>query len=178
MAKKIEHIYRVEERDGVKVVSYTVAGTAAMLRKALKAAFPGVKFSVRSQTYSGGASIDVEYTDGPALSDVEALCDTYRKVDFDGMTDSTSYRAPTLIALDGEDMPVLARWGSHYVMAQQSFSPARMAALIERIEATGVYSNTWTPGLLEVDIEDEHLVGGNVYALARQLHGVLAAAGA
>ena len=38
---------------------FTCAETAKLIRQSLKEAFPGVKFSVRSSTYSGGASIDV-----------------------------------------------------------------------------------------------------------------------
>jgi hypothetical protein len=41
------------------------AETAKLVRKVLKTAFQGVKFSVRSDTYSGGASIDIRWTDGP-----------------------------------------------------------------------------------------------------------------
>lgn len=39
----------------------SVADMAKELRKALKAAFPGQKFSVTSKSYSGGASIHVGY---------------------------------------------------------------------------------------------------------------------
>lgn len=44
----------------------SAAETAALLRKALAKSFPGQKFYVRSQTYAGGASIDVYY-DGATL---------------------------------------------------------------------------------------------------------------
>lgn len=39
------------------------ADTAKLIRQAIKEAFPGVKFSVRSSVYSGGASITVEWLD-------------------------------------------------------------------------------------------------------------------
>ena len=45
--------------------------TAKLIRKALKAKFPGVKFSVRSRKYAGGSSIDVVWTDGPAAKAVD-----------------------------------------------------------------------------------------------------------
>ena len=44
----------------------TAAETAKLIRKALKASFPGVKFSVRSKSYSMGASVNVSYIDGPS----------------------------------------------------------------------------------------------------------------
>ena len=37
----------------------SVAETAKVIRATLKPRFPGVRFSVRSKSYSGGASIDI-----------------------------------------------------------------------------------------------------------------------
>jgi len=61
--------------------------TAKKIRKALKAAFPGQKFSVRSKTYSMGSHVAVDYVDGPALADVKAVCKQYESAEFDGMID-------------------------------------------------------------------------------------------
>ena len=69
----------------------TCAETAKLIRKDLKANFPGVKFSVRSDTYSMGASIRVKYTDGPARADVEAVTGKYESAGFDGMVDYKFY---------------------------------------------------------------------------------------
>lgn len=41
----------------------TVAEVAKLVRRSLNEAFPGVKFSVRSKSYSGGASIRVKWTE-------------------------------------------------------------------------------------------------------------------
>jgi hypothetical protein len=65
----------------------SVADTAKLIRKDLAQAFPGVKFSVRSKSYSGGASIDVHYTDGPTYAAVERIAKRYEGATFDGMTD-------------------------------------------------------------------------------------------
>ena len=46
------------------------AETAKLVRAALKKAFPGVKFSVKSSVYSMGASIRVGWTDGPVTKAV------------------------------------------------------------------------------------------------------------
>jgi len=69
------------------------AETAALVRTALKRAFPGVRFGIRSKTYSGGASITVRWTDGPRRAAVEAIAERYAGGSFDGMTDSMSYHA-------------------------------------------------------------------------------------
>ena len=63
------------------------AETAKLVRQALKRAFPDAKFSVRSDTYSGGASIDVRWTDGPRAKAVEPIAKQYQGGGFDGMID-------------------------------------------------------------------------------------------
>lgn len=63
------------------------AQTAKLIRAALKRAFPGVRFSIRSNTYSGGASVKVKWTDGPLQRDVEAVAKRFQGGDFDGMID-------------------------------------------------------------------------------------------
>jgi hypothetical protein len=65
--------------------------TAKLIRAALKKAFastyPGVKFSVRSDKYAGGASVNVTWTDGPQIDAVDAVVKPYSGAGFDGMTD-------------------------------------------------------------------------------------------
>ncbi len=63
------------------------AETAKLVRKILKTAFPGTKFSVRSDTYSGGASVDIRWTDGPNREAVESVVKHYEGATFDGMQD-------------------------------------------------------------------------------------------
>lgn len=63
------------------------AATAKYIRKALKVAFPKTKFSVKSDTYAGGASIYIAWTDGPCRDGVESIAGDYQGGDFDGMAD-------------------------------------------------------------------------------------------
>jgi len=74
-----------------ETVYVSVAETAKLVRAALKAAFPGITFSVRSKSYSMGASISVRWTDGPTEKDVERITGEYRGATFDGMIDLKSY---------------------------------------------------------------------------------------
>lgn len=80
-----------EKMDGTPVVYLTCAETAKLVRGALKVAFPGEKFSVRSDTYAGGASIRVGWTDGPTEHEVRKVTDLYAGADFDGMVDLKVY---------------------------------------------------------------------------------------
>ena len=71
---------------------------AALIRADIKAAFPGVKFSVTTSRYSGGSSVRIGWTDGPLTSAVDAAIARYDCQGFDGMTDSTTNRGPTRLA--------------------------------------------------------------------------------
>ncbi|MDQ0376582.1 LPD29 domain-containing protein [Amycolatopsis thermophila] len=63
------------------------AEAAKLIRKHLKATFPGVKFSVRTSRYSGGASVDITWTDGPTEDQVQQITGAFAGERFDGRTD-------------------------------------------------------------------------------------------
>jgi hypothetical protein len=68
----------------------TVAQTARLIRKDLKAQYPHIKFSVRSENYSGGDSVNVKYNmtiDAPSEDEVESLLSQYKAGSFNGMID-------------------------------------------------------------------------------------------
>lgn len=66
--------------------------TAKMIRKSLKEAFPGVKFSVVSSKYSGGSSINIRWTDGPTTEQVDEITSRFEGAYFDGSIDYKGYR--------------------------------------------------------------------------------------
>jgi hypothetical protein len=97
--------------------SLTVAETAKLMRKSLKEAFPGTKFSVRSSSYAGGASIDVYWTDGPTDAAVARLAKGFEGASFDGMIDLKSYH-DTLVA-DADGGVELVSHGADYVFTHR-----------------------------------------------------------
>lgn len=107
------------------------AETAKLVRKALKADFPGVKFSVRSSTYAGGASIHVGWTDGPSEREVDATLGLYQGSTFDGMTDMKSYHDSFLMGEDG--LPELVHFGADFVTPSRSISEEKKAEYMEEI---------------------------------------------
>lgn len=64
---------------------------AKNIRAELKADYPGVKFSVRSDRFSMGNAIRVGWTDGPNTAQVEAITDKYKAGSFNGMEDIYEY---------------------------------------------------------------------------------------
>lgn len=67
--------------------SLSAAETAVCVRAVIARAFPGVKFSVTSDNYSMGCSVDVHWTDGPRQSDVDKILSNFSFAGFDGMID-------------------------------------------------------------------------------------------
>lgn len=74
------------------LVSYGLTETASIVRWALGESFPGVKFSVRSESYSMGCTIRVSWVDGPTGSQVNPILDRFSSSDFDSMQDMKTYR--------------------------------------------------------------------------------------
>jgi hypothetical protein len=74
-----------------------------MIRTDLKHSFPGIKFSVRSSSYSGGGSIDVRWTDGPTRDRVRGIIGRYQDRGFDGSID-LEYHIEHFLLPDGTIM--------------------------------------------------------------------------
>lgn len=72
-----------------------IVETAKIIRAELAEAFPGVKFSVRSKSYSMGCSISVRWTNGPSVKAVEAITDCRYGHGFDAMTDCSTHHDET-----------------------------------------------------------------------------------
>lgn len=102
--------------------SLSAAETAKLIRKALRADFPGIKFSVRSSTYAGGASIDVSWTDGPREEQVDGTLGLYAGASFDGMIDLKSYHDTLLMTENG---PELVHFGADFVLSSRKVSDVR-----------------------------------------------------
>ena len=83
-------------------VEYTVKETAAAIRKALRAQFPGVQFSVRMSRGTAYGWLDVSYQDGPVSRDVDEITRAFQDQKFDGMDDSYHSVAPSTVLQDGE----------------------------------------------------------------------------
>lgn len=106
----------------------TCAETAKLLRAALAESFPGVKFSVKSRTYSGGASIDIGWTDGPNADDVKTVSAAFEGAYFDGMID---YKGDKYHTLDGQEVS----FGADYIFLRHELTDAEVARGISEVAA-------------------------------------------
>lgn len=98
-------------------VYITQAGTAEMIRQDIARMFPGRKYWVRSESYSGGDSIRVYLWNYPAddFKEVEKLEYRYKDGYFNGMDDSYSYQKKEEI-FDTAGGPV--DYGAKYIFVE------------------------------------------------------------
>ena len=97
----------------------SVTDTAKLVREALKHAFPTQTFSVRSKSYSGGASITAYWTDGPRTKRVDAVIKAFEGCTFDGMIDLKSYHDSILVGPNG---PRKVHFGANFVFSARDIS--------------------------------------------------------
>lgn len=102
------------------------ADTAKLVRTALKDAFPKTKFSVKSKTYSGGASITISWIDGPTSREVEAVAKQFQGATFDGMIDLKSHHTSNL---NGEAV----RFGADFIFTSRDFSVAFLQRRADKV---------------------------------------------
>ena len=103
--------------------SYTVARTAQLIREALKIAFPGVKFSVISDSFANGTSVDIRYTDGPSRKQVEQVYAPFISGRYNSAADRyEQHREPTTIDSTGKLFRL--SYGAKYIGEHRSYSPA------------------------------------------------------
>ena len=142
-----------------KVHYFSVTDTAKLIRKALKAEFPRVKFSVRSDSYAGGASVRISWTDGPTVDRVDAIVKPFESKSFDGMIDMAISKRHWLLP-DGSvvlaetpgtegskgvipahkrglphDDAQLVHFGADYVFTERRYSRAFMETAARKVAA-------------------------------------------
>jgi len=61
------------------------------IRTELSKVYPGLKFSITSESYSGGDHIDIRWEDGATDKEVNEIVKKYQEGHFDGMTDCYNY---------------------------------------------------------------------------------------
>jgi hypothetical protein len=97
----------------------TAANASAAIKAELKEVFPDIKFSVRSDNFSMGNSVDISWTDGPTSDQVEKITDKYQYGHFNGMEDIYEYTNSR------EDIPQ-----AKYVSAHRKISEELTALLL------------------------------------------------
>ncbi|AMJ64023.1 LPD29 domain-containing protein [Hymenobacter sp. PAMC 26628] len=103
--------------------SYTVAGTAQLIREALKVAFPEVKFSVTSDSFANGTSVRIAYTDGPTRKQVEQVYAAFESGQYNSQEEIYEYRREPM-TIDNSGQLFRMSYGAKYISESRSYSPA------------------------------------------------------
>ena len=102
--------------------------TARKIKTELLKVFPGVKFSVKSEYFSGGNAVNISWEDGPTKRLVEFYTEKYKNSRFDSMTDCS-------IAI--EIAPELGCDGANYIGLSRDLSRGYEIAVKKLIAKTG-----------------------------------------
>ena len=98
--------------------SISAIDTAKIIRGELKSNFPGVKFSVKCDKYTGGASIHIAWTDGATKHAVESVIAKFKGKSFNGMDDSSEY-------LTGKWQGKDVHFGADHISCTREYSPEK-----------------------------------------------------
>lgn len=98
---------------------------AKNIRIELKEAFPGIKFSVKTRSFSMGDDINVAWTDGPTSKQVDAIIQKYCAGSFDGMVDLYTYNSSAWTKAFGD---------AKYISANRHYSDALERQVIEALK--------------------------------------------
>jgi hypothetical protein len=116
--------------DGAPVRYFNTKETAGLIRLALKRAFPGVVFSVRTAYASCYSAVNVSWTDGPTVPEVERTTDAFSSRTFNGSDDSTTHFEQTV---NGERVKY-----SGWINIHRHVSPELQALAERRALALGI----------------------------------------
>jgi len=129
------------------------------IRRELKDAFPETKFSVRARSFSGGCSIDINWTDGPTSEEVEKITGKYQQGSFNGMEDIYEYSS-TNVWPDVFGGAKYVMWHRHY--SKEAYLQA--VAKVEKeygIELKVSYTESGSPYISNDD--DVNIYANNSY---------------
>lgn len=130
----------------------SATNVAKMIRKGLKESFPGVKFSVVTDKYAGGASIRLQWENGPSPAMVEKLVKVYQSDGGGNMDDSRKHNEQFL---DGE--PIIL--GSDFVFCTRDLSEdivqEQMAAAATALGIAPPEGGKWTGEAIRALSRDE-----------------------
>ncbi|WP_311208743.1 MULTISPECIES: LPD29 domain-containing protein [unclassified Aeromicrobium] len=126
-------------------IDYTVKETGAAIRRALKAAFPGVKFSLRGSRGTGYGWFSLSWTDGPTTWAVDEITNGFRSSYFDGMDDSTRH-IPATMAVEDDGVIREHRWSCNGVNSERNYTDEARAWSRAYVDAHGG-AEVWNRGI-------------------------------
>ena len=120
-----------------QVSAVGISETVELLRQALRAAWPGVQFSVGMAEGTANGWLDVAWEDGPTSSAVNDVCGRYRGHRLAGRDDTYPGQLNSLVQFAGEELPRQVRFACYGVTTRRSIGRegyAFVSALINAVQ--------------------------------------------
>ena len=151
----------------------SVVDTAKLVRLALKESFAGVKFSVTSDSYAGGASINIKYKDGPTEKQVKEVISAFEGSYFDGSID---YQGSCYANLNGEEV----RFGADFIFVNRKYSVEFLTKMANEVAVKyaveepfeivdSVYSGAYVKGCNQVYLQSSRYFASQVATEASEV---------
>ena len=122
--------FKAEQKERNAGHTSSHAATSAAIRTELKKAFPNTKFSVTSETFSMGNSVNISWKDGATTDKVKKITSKYQYGHFNGMEDI--YENTN----DRNDIPQVK-----YVTENRTISESIINEVIEQLKQLKTYSD-------------------------------------
>lgn len=126
---EVKKVQMLKQFPGLVAVEYNNYGAALTtaaknIRIELKKAFPGVKFTVRTERFSMGDAIRVGWTDGPTTPQVDEIVNKYKAGSFNGMEDIYEYNTGPFNDFFGD---------AKYISTSRNYTDALVAEAIAAV---------------------------------------------
>lgn len=109
-----------------------IVEAAKWLRGALADAFPGFRFSVRTDRFALGEAIDVNWTDGPSEDRVVAIVRVFEQIDRDTASGEILGGGNRYAQAQRQYSQAFRAWAYAYLGASESVSPSSAYRLMRR----------------------------------------------
>lgn len=147
-------------QNGVSDQGFTVKETAVAMRRELRDAFPGVRFSVRMSRGTGYGWLAVVWEDGPTRKEVEAITRGFQSLAFNGMDDAYHSTGVTRYSCSGVNHSrVMGEKGAQWVAEKiNARDPQAGAYVREGYRAHHVSGGEISPEAAErLDVRNHYL---------------------
>ena len=124
------------------------------LKKLLRRLFPGTKFYIRKDSYSGGSSVNIYYVDGPAKEKVEKAM-SWNTRGFNGMYDISYSKTYKVLMPDMSIRKLEFDWYG-YVFVHREYSKKAIEKFLYQIKS-------------EFDVSDVKIHDGTFYVGSKEM---------
>jgi hypothetical protein len=145
LGQKYKHLRQTSKEEPSRVTA------AKNIRIELKTAFPSVKFSVKTKSFSNGNDINISWENGVTTEEVEKITSKYQYGSFDGMDDCYKYSDDSFNDMFG---------GSKYVMENRDVTKDKYIEVAKKLGYDVKIDERW---VWDVEWDTQQMIQSKVY---------------